>query len=220
MTIDITHQIGAVTRTVTRLEHEGRPAHAVIAARTFDASIGDLWDALTNPDRIPRWFLPVTGDLHQGGRFQLQGNACGDILRCEPPRHLAVTWEFGAEVSWVSVQLNEEGAGRTRFVLEHVAHDSDHFRTFGPGATGVGWDLAIAAGLARHLASGEAVDPQQAEAWTMSDEGKIFIARSSDAWCQAAIAAGVREADARAAAARTTSFYTGAGEPAAPADAG
>ena len=219
MKIDIARKIGTVSRTVTNLEHEGRPAHAVIATRTYDTTIDDVWDALTNPDRIPRWFLPVTGELRLGGRFQLQGNAGGEIQRCEPPRHLAITWEFGGDVSWVSIELKDEGVERTCLTLEHLAHESDHWRKFGPGATGVGWDLAIAAGLDGHLASGEAVDPKEAEAWTMSDEGKEFIARSSDAWCQAAMAAGAAEPDAKAAAARTTSFYTGADEPDASTDA-
>ena len=34
-----------------------------------DAAIDDVWDACTNPERIPRWFLPVSGDLRLGGRY-------------------------------------------------------------------------------------------------------------------------------------------------------
>ena len=44
-----------------------------------------MWDACTDPERIGRWFLPVSGDLRLGGRYQLEGNAGGEILRCEPP---------------------------------------------------------------------------------------------------------------------------------------
>ena len=47
-----------------------------------------LWDACTNAERIPRWFLPVSGDLRLGGRYQLEGNAGGTIERCDPPRSL------------------------------------------------------------------------------------------------------------------------------------
>ena len=31
---------------------------------------------------------PISGDLRLGGRYQLQGNAGGEILVCEPPQHL------------------------------------------------------------------------------------------------------------------------------------
>ena len=34
------------------------------------------------PDRIPRWIGgAVTGDLRLGGRYQIEGNASGEILR-------------------------------------------------------------------------------------------------------------------------------------------
>ena len=56
---------------------------------------------------------------------------------------------------------------------------NDHWQKFGPGAVGVGWDLALH-GLERHLASGAAVDPAQAMAWMGSAEGAA--ARTSAAY--------------------------------------
>ena len=35
----------------------------------------------------------------------MHGNAGGEIKACDPPRHLALTWEFGGQTSWVDVQL-------------------------------------------------------------------------------------------------------------------
>jgi len=210
MKIDIAATLGAVTREIGTRELEGRPAHVLVAARTYDTGIDDLWDALTNAERIPRWFMPITGDLRLGGRYQLQGNAGGEITTCEPPRRLAVTWEIGGQVSWVSVRLAEEAAGTTRLELEHTAHVDDKFwDEYGPGAVGVGWDLAINLGLGQHLETGAAVDPEAALAWPTSPEGKAFVRGSSDGWAQASIAAGTDAAAARAAAARTTAFYTG-----------
>src|SRR5690606_21550027 len=125
-------------------------------------TVDDLWDACTNPERLPRWFLPVTGDLQVGGRYQLEGQAGGTIERCDPPRSFAATWEFGGEVSWIEVTLAAAGDG-TRFTLEHVAHvDDERWLEYGPGAVGVGWDLALH-GLAQHVATGEAVDPAAAQ---------------------------------------------------------
>ena len=93
--IDIARHLGAVARTVGTRERDGRPARVVVAARSYDATPDDVWEAITSAERIPRWFLPVTGELRLGGRYQLQGNAGGEITRCEPPRHLAITWEYG-----------------------------------------------------------------------------------------------------------------------------
>jgi len=209
MNPDPAASLGAVIREVAVREHQGKPARAVIAARSYDTDMDDLWDALTSAERIPRWFLPISGDLKLGGRYQFQGNAGGEITRCEPPRLFSVTWEYGSQVSWLTVTLAAESAGRTRLELEHVAHvEGDLWDRFGPGAVGVGWDLALT-GLSRHLASGAAVDHAAAMAWSTSEEGKRFMRASSEAWGRASIAAGTDEAAALAAAGRTTAFYTG-----------
>jgi uncharacterized protein YndB with AHSA1/START domain len=209
MKIDIGRHIGAVTRDVGSREHEGRPARVIVATRTYDTTMEDVWDAITSAERIPRWFLRISGDLRLGGRYQLQGNAGGEITQCEPLHHLALTWEFGGNVSWVTVRLAEDPSEGTRLELEHVAHVPDEmWDQFGPGAVGVGWDMAIM-GLGQHLATGAAVNPQEAAAWTSSEEGKEFVGRSSQDWCRASIAAGTDQAAATAAARRTTAFYTG-----------
>ena len=64
-----------------------RPARSPISA-VYDTTLDDLWDACTNAERIPRWFLPVSGELRDGGRYQLEGNAGGTIERCDPPTRL------------------------------------------------------------------------------------------------------------------------------------
>ena len=209
---DILRDAGLVIREVRALEHDGEPARMVIASRAYDTSAEDLWDALTNPERIPRWFLPISGDLRLGGRYQFLGNAGGEITACEPPRRVAVTWEGpGGPVSWVTVTLEPESGARTRLRLEHMAPmgDGAFWDRFGPGAVGVGWDGAIR-GLGLHIASGAAVDPAAAMAWSMSDAGKAFSRACSEDWGRAAIESGEDPAKAHAAAARTTAFYTAA----------
>jgi len=209
MQFDVPRHIGAVTRKVETRLRDGRPARVVVAARTYDTSVDDLWDAITSQERIPRWFLPVSGDLRLGGRYQLQGNAGGTITRCEPPRVVAMTWEFGGDVTWLEVTLEPTRDGRAHLQLEHVARVPDErWDEFGPGAVGVGWDTALL-GLGNHVESGATVDPREAMAWLGSDNGREFVRRSSDDWCRASIAAGTDSAAARAAAARTTAAYTG-----------
>jgi hypothetical protein len=203
--IDVIRTIGAVAREVGSRDHAGRPARVVVATRTYD----------TNAERIPRWFMPITGDLRLGGRYQLKGNAGGAITACEPPRHLAVTWEFGGDVSWVNVNLSGDPKGGTRLVLEHVAHvDEERWDQYGPGAVGVGWDMALM-GLGLHLESGAPVDTQAAMAWLGTAEGKDLVKRSSEDWRRASVADGTDPEAAEAAARRTTAFYTGESDPTA-----
>ena len=208
MTDEIAALIGAVTREVRNIEYEGKPAAAVVASRSYDTDIEDLWDAITNADRLPRWFSAVRGELKQGGRYQIEGNASGTITRCEPPRELSLTWEFGGGVSWVNVVLRAEGADRTHLELQHIAHSEAHWEQFGPGAVGVGWELALF-GLVRHLQDPTSRPPESDPAWMGSPDAKRFVKLSSAAWGDAAIAAGENEAQAREAAERTRKFYSG-----------
>lgn len=209
--IDLSRHLGMVDREVGLREHLGRPARVVKAQRTYATAIDDLWDALTNPERIPRWFLPITGELRLGGHYQLEGNAGGEITQCEPPRLLAITWVYGPEPSWVTVELTALAPESTRLQLEHLAHVPEEFwDQFGPGAVGVGWDLALM-GLAEHLAGAPPVDHAVAAMWTTTERGREYTAYCSEQWCRASIISGTDPAAAEAAAERTVAFYTGAG---------
>lgn len=211
MDLHVDSQLAAVERSVSSLERDGQPARAVTLARSYATTIEDLWDAVTTPDRIARWFLPVSGDLELGGRYQFEGNAGGTITDCERPSFLALTWEFGGDVSWVEVRIAEDGAGRARLALTHTALLSDHWTEFGPGAVGVGWEMGLL-GMELHLTRPK--EPKiDEQTFHLTPEGKALHTGSSAAWGEAAIAAGADPEAARAAARRTTAFYTG--EPAA-----
>jgi uncharacterized protein YndB with AHSA1/START domain len=216
--IDVTRQLSTVRRQVGGRTFEAGDAQVVTVSQTYDAPADDVWDACTNPERIPRWFLPVTGDLRPGGHYRLEGNAGGTIERCDPPKGFAATWEFGGEVSRIEVSVTAEPGGGTRFTLEHIAHvDDERWAEFGPGAVGVGWDMTLL-GLATHLSSEAARDQARTAAWAASDEGRRFVSLSSRHWCEANIAAGADEAAARAAADRTTAAYGGAPDDGTPGD--
>ena len=207
--IDVIHQIDTVERRVGSRVLEAGEARTITVTRTYQAPVEDVWDACTNPERIPRWFLPISGELRVGGRYQLEGNAAGTIERCDPPRSFTATWEYGGDVSWVELRLSSEPDGGTRFELEHIAHvDDERWAQFGPGAVGVGWDLGLM-GLATHLASGASWDPHEVMAWSTSEEGRRFMSASSARWRDASVAAGTDRAAAEGAADRTTAFYTG-----------
>jgi uncharacterized protein YndB with AHSA1/START domain len=206
---DVRQQISAVRRSVGSRVLEAGTARVSTIGQVYDTDVDDLWDAVTNAERIPRWFLPISGELQLGGRYQLEGNAGGTVERCDKPTSFAATWEYGGEVSWIEVRLTSLDGGRTRFELEHVAHvDDERWAEFGPGATGVGWDMGLL-GLAGYVASdGAGVRPEDAMAWIVSEDGRLFTTLSSNAWCDANIAAGAEPDAARAAAERTTAAYT------------
>jgi uncharacterized protein YndB with AHSA1/START domain len=68
--IDVEHQISAVERTVGDRVLEASAARVLTASQTYDATLDELWDACTSAERIPRWFMPISGDLRVGGRYQ------------------------------------------------------------------------------------------------------------------------------------------------------
>lgn len=206
--IDVVEQVNAVERQVGARVFEAGDARTVTVSRTYDASVEEIWDACTNPERIPRWFLPVSGELRVGGRYQLEGSAGGTIERCDEPDSFLATWEYGGDVSWIEVRLSAESGDRARFELEHIMRAGEKWAEYGPGAVGVGWDLSLAA-LAIHLERGSAVERQEIEAWAESEEGRAFAGRSSDGWYEADVAGGANADEAATAAARTKAEYTG-----------
>lgn len=209
--MDVLDRIQAIGRTVTSTEREGKPARTVTARKTYAAGAAEVWDAVTNPERLPRWFAAVTGDLRVGGHYAIEGNASGVVEACAEPERLALTWEFGGETSWLELTVTPDG-DRTVLTLAHTAVvDGDRWAQFGPGAVGVGWDLTLL-GLGMHLDSGAGMAPDEAQAWAVSSEGLSFMTGSSEAWRDAAVAGGDDPEAAGAAAARTTAFYTGAPE--------
>lgn len=210
MDIDIERHLGAVDRAVAETERDGQPARAITLTRSYDTDVDDLWDALTNQERLPRWFAPVEGNLALGGQFQVKNNASGTITDCDPPKAFGATWEFGGGVSWITVTLTPEGPDRTRLVLVHTAPVTPHWTEYGPSATGIGWELGLM-GLALHLSAPDASFDE--DTFNTSPEAKAFMTGSGNAWAQADIASGEDPAQARGAAERTIAFYTGTTPP-------
>ncbi len=178
--IDITSQIGAIERNVSRRTDEsGAELVSVVVRRTYRGSIDDVWDAITDPDRIRRWFMPVSGALREGGDFQLEGNASGRILRCQPPRLLRTT--FGGETSIVELRLESTGAEETSLELEHTVPIEMAGSGAGALYVGPGWDGAFL-GLGLYL-DGQVIDDPMAAA--SSPEAQAFSRDSIRAWREA-----------------------------------
>lgn len=181
--MDPDQQLNATERSIGDLPISGEPGKSVRLHRSYDAAIEDIWDACTTPERLSRWIGPVSGDLRLGGKFQIEGNASGEILRCEQPHLLRVTWVLGEGMSTeVQLTLTPEGS-TTALELEHTAPAAvidELVRSHGPGGTiglGVGWDLALT-GLDLQL-NGIQYDPTT---WEASDEVRRLAVRMCQAW--------------------------------------
>lgn len=136
MQIDAAKVLGLVTRQVRHFDKDGKPASAVVLARAYDTSVEDLWEAVTSKERVPRWFLPLEGDLKLGGRYQLIGNAGGTITACTPPHHFAATWEFGGGTSWIDVTVADARDSVLEF--DAVKRHKDALKNKAPGTVDLG----------------------------------------------------------------------------------
>jgi uncharacterized protein YndB with AHSA1/START domain len=206
---DLIDELEGIRRGVSTGMLPAGDAHVVTLSRAYAADIDDVWDAITDPDRIARWFLPVSGDLRPGGTYQLEGNAGGEIRACEPPHRLLVTWIAGEppgpeDSSIVEVVLEQGPDDGTTLTLTHTAVvPPEMWDTFGPGAVGVGWDLTVV-GLAAHLAGEYLGTPAELES---NPEVHATMAASSEAWGNAYRASGADADVAERAVAATTAFY-------------
>jgi len=204
--MDIIKELNAIHRRTNPTTLPGGEGHAVRLSRSYDAAIDDVWEAITNPKRLERWFLPVEGELRLGGHYKLKGNAGGKIVRCEPPRLLEVTWAMGPDDgnSKVEVRLSAGEKGLTLLELEHAAiAPPGMWEQFGPGAVGLGWDLTLL-GLALDL---RGIFIEDKDAWGTTPEAGQFMEGSSEAWCAAHQASGADAEFARKAAEATLKFY-------------
>lgn len=182
--IDIVNELNAIHREVDTASAADGELVRVVLRRSYPAAAEDVWDAITDPDRLARWFLPISGQLEVGGRFQLEGNAGGEILRCEPPRLLRTT--FGDASSVVEVRLSPAGEDETELELEHTVPLAMAGSTAGSLWVGPGWDGALM-GLGLFV-RGEAVGDPVAAA--NSPEVLEFNRHSVLAWVGATRASG------------------------------
>jgi uncharacterized protein YndB with AHSA1/START domain len=220
--VDVNAQIDAVTRRIQTVEVGDVLSYVQTLAQTYPSPIKDVWDAVTSSERIPRWFLPISGDLRLGGNYQFEGNAGGEIQRCDPPKDgragYTVTWGMGqGEPTILHIRLIEVDAASTRLELENIAAVANvpegMWEQFGPSATGMGWDSGLL-GLSLHFGGGaDGISPEEAAAWVMTDEGKLFMRRSADAWATAHQQDGAPAAVAKTAADNTYGMYTGEAPP-------
>ncbi|MGO1510141.1 MAG: SRPBCC domain-containing protein [Actinomycetaceae bacterium] len=202
--MNLEEQIAAVRRHVERADG----GHVVVLQQTFEAKAADLWSACTDPERLESWLEPVEGDLLEGGRYRLTGSGTeGTVERCVEPGALDLTWEYGGDASRLGVSITPAGGGTT-FALRHTVPDDDHWATYGPAATGIGWDGAFLA-LTLLLAGDPRSTPEAMGEFSASGPGRRFVTELARAWEAADLAGGTDPERARDTAALAAAFYRG-----------
>jgi uncharacterized protein YndB with AHSA1/START domain len=123
----------------------------------YDTDIDDLWSALTDPQRLARWYGRVEGDLRVEGEFTAfvhgsQWEGRGRIDVCEPPRQLRVTTsEEGGPQGVVTADLVADG-GHTVLTIDVRGMPLDKISAYGGG-----WQLHVE-DLSAHLAGRDRAD--------------------------------------------------------------
>lgn len=124
----------------------------------FDTDIDDLWQALTDPRRLARWYGEVEGDLRPGGEYRahvtMSGwEGTGLVEVCEPPRRLRVTGRE-AQDSYdevIEATLTSDGE-QTILVIEASGMPLERVPFYGAG-----WQIHVE-DLAAYLAGRERGD--------------------------------------------------------------
>lgn len=106
-----------------------------------------VWRALTNPELLAEWLLPVVGfELEQGAAFMFKtqpypgwdGTVNCRLLEIDAPRKISYTWSVPFLDTVVTFTLTPRGSG-TRLSLVQSGFKSDQKREFG-GAR-YGWKM-------------------------------------------------------------------------------
>jgi uncharacterized protein YndB with AHSA1/START domain len=107
----------------------------------FDADIDDVWSALTERERLARWYGEIEGELRVGGTFRARLHASGwegtgRVEECEPPRRLLVVSKEADEPNEDSTELTFTGDGDgdgTVLVVEQRGLPLDLLWAYGAG---------------------------------------------------------------------------------------
>lgn len=122
----------------------------IVTTRAFDAPIGLVFDVLTKPEHIRKWFAPFEDtmtvcevDLRVGGAYHMavvtgDGLECsfrGTYLEIEPPARIVDTWLFEGwpDAEAVETATLHEAGGVTTLTLTMAFRDQagrDHMTKF------------------------------------------------------------------------------------------
>lgn len=110
----------------------------IVLRKQFPDPVEDVWAAVTESERLGRWFGTYTGSGRPGGtvEFTVTGevDAGGEVAapvtvtvhECDAPRRLVVDIPEDAARSWrVAVDIAPEGAGAVLVLTQQVVEGTD-----------------------------------------------------------------------------------------------
>jgi uncharacterized protein YndB with AHSA1/START domain len=121
----------------------------IVTTREFDAPVELVFDVLTKPEHVSKWFAPFTCevtecsiDLRVGGSYHIvfvteDGSECsfrGTYSEVEPPTRTVATWLFEGwpDAEAVESVVLEETEGVTKLTMSMMFRDKagrDHMTT-------------------------------------------------------------------------------------------
>lgn len=111
-----------------------------VLEKTFNHGIEKVWDAITNPDKMSKWFTDVKMNFTEGGKIIFifqdddRSESYGKILTIRPPRLFEFLWEGeGVPSEHASWELFEEGIDKTRLVLTYSRVSEDYAASVAAG---------------------------------------------------------------------------------------
>jgi uncharacterized protein YndB with AHSA1/START domain len=105
----------------------------------FDTDIDDVWSAITDPDRLARWYGQVEGDLRLGGEYHAHlfasgWEGTGRVEACEPPSRLLLVTEGPGRAGRGEIEITLTGEGdQTVVVWEERGMPLDLIGAYGAG---------------------------------------------------------------------------------------
>jgi uncharacterized protein YndB with AHSA1/START domain len=105
----------------------------------FDSGQEEVWAALTNPERLARWYGEVEGELRIGGEVRLHVFASGwegttRVTECDPPRRLALISKQSGDKNESALEVTLAAhEDKTVLVYEHRGIPLDLLFSYGAG---------------------------------------------------------------------------------------
>jgi len=138
--------------------HSNRGEGIVRLRASYETDVENLWSAITDPQRVAKWYGTVSGDFNVGGEFTAAVFASGwdghvRIDVCVPHRRLEVTmWEREEAQHVVAAELVAD-ANHAILSLEVRGLPLDLVWAYGAG-----WQVHLE-DLGRHLEGREGLNP-------------------------------------------------------------
>ena len=138
--------------TAPSIERTG-DTYRLVYQDVYSTTPDDLWQALTDPERLRRWMADFRGGFGIGREWEVYDGegerwAVGTVTVCEAPRRLVTTWHaIEEEPTELEVTLAEVPGG-TRLTLRHEGIQSIFY--------GAGWQTYLEL-IEPHLAAPDAL---------------------------------------------------------------